>query len=566
MFIENQKYFLFNVRDEFLREVAVMPEEYRNKFLQKLLKRKGAENQKNVKLYKLAVETIETGEYDNWKNGRIASMLTVTPRMLDCHKSRLIAGLREFVLSEKKITKNDSDAVFNHGFLKVAKKNIFRENKILETAGNNLALAANYSKLAAYYSAAGNRRSTVKCLNNLKRIYETDQNDNIKFHVLIVTSLLNKLRKNPLKNSENDLDTLKEILRTAKKLKNKNYISSAYLKLGLFCCKIKNFEKAVWYFSKGYNFCKRNNLENDALVFSSHILIRNFIQDNTIASSVFDSLKSNYEKIYDSHDDISQLLEIEYCYLRILIYLNHPDSDRVSEEFIKRKILSSRKSEGIISWYLELSDRISSSVYNWVISGNNLSVRVDQPMLMQFEKINSQAMFHYKDLQTHNSLAIIYINCIEQEFWKVKEADFGLTELWAKKLKRLVNTYKLNVSSSWFESSLLGLRIFREMSFRKNNEVFKKFSEIIIELIEKLKSSSMPYNIVSDLAKLIFMSQILRTRDFDKEISKIWDWVNENKPDIINAIKKSAVIEDGSLQLTDLKVQKLYPSLYHPAN
>ncbi|MCX7878201.1 MAG: hypothetical protein N2510_06100 [Ignavibacteria bacterium] len=541
MISQNEKYFLFNVKDEFLIELASHPRGIIEKFRTKLLKRKGADNQKNLKLLDLALNIIENENYESWKPSYLTEKLSVRVRMLDCHKSRLINRLRSFIISEKNIDKSDPDQLFRMGYLKEAWRLIMKENQTFEKTHDNLSLSENYYKLVFYYSLNGDRRNMLKYFNKLKLLYKEDNRDKIRFNFLRAFIICVKARKNIPKYHSELLTICKEMLSLARRINDEDYISECYLRLAQLYDKMKKPQRAIAFFKKGCEYNFKKSLENNALVFKSHLLIQEFKLNNSIATEIINQIESYYLKILENYTNIEQLLEIEFCYLKILIYLNHPDSDRISEDFIKHQFISSRKSGAVTSWYLELTDRIASSIYNWYIIGDKLSVNVNYKALNQFEKINSQALFHYRHLQTKNSLAIIYINSIEQEFWKAYKADFELAELWAKKLKRLVNTYELSISPSWFESSILGLKIFRELELRKKNIVYRKYESSLLKFMETLKSPTMRYNMVSDLAKLTYIADILKLKVFDEQISRLWEWVNENKPEVKKAISESII-------------------------
>ena len=79
---------------KYLYEVAAVPEVKRAELLGKLLKRRNAGDQVNVKLLKLIYEHVNENKILKWDDDSICLKLGISRDMLYCHKSWLLRKLR----------------------------------------------------------------------------------------------------------------------------------------------------------------------------------------------------------------------------------------------------------------------------------------------------------------------------------------------------------------------------------------------------------------------------------------------------------------------------------------
>lgn len=91
----------------YLYEIAAIPAETREQFLQKLLKRKNAAEQKNVKLLKIIFTHIKEDKMLEWDEKEICENLEISKEMLYCHKCYLLKGLRLLYFKWYEIEKNE---------------------------------------------------------------------------------------------------------------------------------------------------------------------------------------------------------------------------------------------------------------------------------------------------------------------------------------------------------------------------------------------------------------------------------------------------------------------------
>ena len=86
---------------KYLYEFAAIPAHARHEYMQKLLKRKNSEGQKNVALLKIIYDHISSGSILKWDENEISASLCITKDMLYCHKTWLLKGIRKFYFNRK---------------------------------------------------------------------------------------------------------------------------------------------------------------------------------------------------------------------------------------------------------------------------------------------------------------------------------------------------------------------------------------------------------------------------------------------------------------------------------
>ena len=552
MDIKNYHFSPFSVNDYFLMELAAIPSAFRTGFKKKLLKRKGAESQKNMALLNILDDIIENRMESVPGSAEIASMLNVSGRMLDCHKSRLIKQAREYYFKNpvpENIPVIERIRIFySAGMIREARVLLLQKYDELEKRKlqpKDLPVAFEvYEKLTMYYLYLKDLRrfnfflkkssAAVKLINASHTSRKIKQELNVR-HSLLVShkTTFNRFR---LKN----IDIAVKILETALKRAMQDTLKlKVMLRLSMLYNVSKNYDACMKILSKGYSFAVKKKHVNDAMVFESFILVKRFTRNNRLAATALKALKKNYNKIKLNYDDINQLMDIEINYLRLLIYLNKPEADDISNDYIGRQILYSRKAEAITSWYLELSDRLSGEVTDWHTEDGNFRVSVNDDNLALFENINRQAVIKFNNLYSPNILAIIYINILEQEFWKFDKADFVLADFYLNKLERIVKVHNINISYSWIESSKIGIKIFETMLSSERETVYSKNSGALDLFIEKIKSQQQSFNISADYAKLLFISQKLKIKKFTEKTEEFGRWIKINHPEIINAVTET---------------------------
>lgn len=554
MDLKNPKYNPFLVKDYFLFEYSAIDKSIRNEFRSNLLKRKGADRQKNVKLIDLLEEIIAKEDFDENYFSEFRKRLGVSSRMLDCHRTRLLKQLREYYFKWENI-KDESEIQtirrrFAAGMLREARTELsllelkFRKNKKNPT--DLTVLFELHEKSIQLYNYLRDKRKSGKSFKQASGYYRSicksklseEVKDNIRIRYSLLLSV--KLMANRFKiiNLKKSLAILENIL------KNKKYIAEPetglriYHRMGLLYNVLKQKQNSINAFEAGRNLAKNYGLKADELVFESFIHLRNFSENNRLAESALKFHRDNYRFISGHHTDIQQLMDFQFNYLRFLIYTGGEETEKITQDFVSKQIIYSRKAEAINSWYLELSDQLSSSIYKLVRNNSRFEILINQKILTDFSLLNSLSVARFSGVFLPNSLVILYVNLAEQEFWKGINADFEMAENFIKKSARIKKLHYINISSSWIESTMLGLKIFEMLVSEKREKVYRRYKTSILKFINSIKSDKQTFNISSDFAKLIFISNMLQTEEMENHVRELTVWISEYHPGIYSIIQK----------------------------
>jgi hypothetical protein len=567
MYFKNSKYDPFITKDFFIFEISAIPLTSRLKFREKLLKRKGAEDQKNLSLLELycTITDDQQSTLDDIHDLEIAAKIGVSKRMLDCHKSRLLKNLREyyFQYTPPAFFKTDEerllviDKLFKLGMVREARVILLEAEHELDhdkqysrksgqtdeiTAKRTLYEFEIYEKLADYYLYAKDLRRFNLYFKKLKKITENYEVENDKsneviskmrsklFYKSAQKKTLNRFR---LRHISNAIEDLKQSFKYSAKVKEKELQLKILFKLGQLYNIAKERDLSLRAFEQGLDLSAKYGNSGFGMVFDTYILLRKFTLDNRLAKKALKTIEGYYDSLQNKCSNIEYLMDVEFIFLRFLIYLNNEMADDVSADYIRKQVLYSRKADAISSWYLELSDRLSSSVFRWS-AGPEIIVNTDK--LEEFNRLNIRSLAKFRNLYSPNVLAIVYINSLEQEFWKFDKGDFQLSDIYITKLERIVKHHNINISHTWIESAKLGLRIFEAMGTLGRNQVFNKYRSQIVIFIEKMKSETQSFNISADYAKLLFISQKLNIPQMTEIIEDFSDWVKKNHPDVMQGI------------------------------
>lgn len=566
---------IFSTYDFFLFEVFAIPEEVRRDYLNKLLTRKGGVKQKNVRFLRHLYKVLEENKLNLWDEKLICHELKISPRMLDCYKSRILKSLREMYFDHDKHLKAfEADIpdgpkrnlaiagnMFRIGMVKEAKQIYLKlegdigKIKPSEQKEYREILSAIYEAMVTYYSFQRDLRKfnlyLSKAESNLKKALKhlrEDQTFNIKLRVLKIRFRKLSLKTISSKNIQSQLDLLKEILTLAEKTKVLKDVFFAYEHLGILSGKLKDFENEEKYFLEGLNLAKRKGFSENEMIFDMLISFTTFRKNNKNARPYLKKTEKYYNLIKSNYYDFGNLLTVHRNYLRMLIYFNKPGCDDEVEQYIKHLILFSQKTDAISNWYLELSDRLTSGICKWEVymtgpDNYELNVSVDKKLHKYFEEMNYNTLIHFKGLYSPEALAVMYLNQIDLEFWKGTGCNFENSNYFINKLQRLVKTRHVGTNLSWLDSSKIGVNIFEEMRFKSKKAIFDKFYPEISKFIDSIKDEKKIFNIVDDFAKLIFISKVLNTPGMKKELRNLESWIKENRPELIKSIFEAAIVK-----------------------
>lgn len=566
--VDNILNILFHPKSYFLLEVAAIPFYIRYEYLNKILSRKESNNQKNVQILKTIYECIDKNSPENWNEQEVIRKLGVSQRMLDCHKSRLLKGLREYYFNgneiELEVRKNySSDGELRIQF-EIAKRQVkagmFREAKNILIALEKVKSLKNFSAdiiidiydllLSYYFSIRDLRKYNLYAAKFLKffsgKVRSKLSKDELqKLEVRLLYIKYTRLQFSSLTIHRNS--KVKEYLENILKLINKDKDSRMYLKVlhiyGYHGKNIGSLNESVRICVKGLKFAIRKNLTDEYYNLKASLAVLRFLEDTGNSDEAYYEIEQIYNLAKESKINFNILLFIQSLYLRMLIYKNK-DTDEATENFIFNLILFSKRAEAATRWYLELSDRYSSLIYIWKVkqfpNGKiSFNIERDNEILKNFESINYKSLIHFNQTNTPEMLVVVYLNQIELEFWKGINCNFDNANYFIKKTERLLRTKLVRTNKIWLLSSKIGIKIFEDMKYMSIDKVYEKNINSIIDLISALKSKDYVYNISGELGKLIFIDSVVCHKKLTRHIMDFQDWLWIHKPELMSSIMSS---------------------------
>ena len=556
MDLKNAKYNPFFVKDYYLFEYSAIAPEARMEFTNKLMLRKGAADQKNVKLIVLLEGAANDEIFNEEKYSSLYKTLGVTNRMLDCHKARLLKQLRECYFkwipdpNESKI--EQIRRRFAKGMLREARIELSQlENEILSSQQQRTRLPELFEiseKFIQIYNNLKDKRRSNHYFklagvyyDQIKRSLlrgEIKNDITVRYQLVLSVKLMSNRFK--LNNMQKAAKKLEHVLAKYGDNIDPQHAMKIHHKLGLIYNVLRKKELSIDAFVKGKQLANRTRQNAEELVCESYILLRRFTESNKLAPAALKFHRDNIAFISANYTDVQQLIDFEFNYLRFLIFSGGEETEAITEDFVAKQILFSRKAEALNSWYLELSDQLSSNVYRVTGTESDLKVEVNNSVLAQLTELNRQSVSKFSGLFSPNSLVILYVNIAEQEFWKGTEADFELAENFIKKTQRITKLYYINISGSWVNSTKLGLKIFEMLATQRSERVYRRFSNAINRFIDSIQSEKQSFNIASDLAKLIFIANRLRANELNDRLNELLLWIRINQPEVMSAFKSES--------------------------
>jgi len=552
MNLKNPKYNPFFISDYYIFEYSAVPREVRNKFRDRLMRRKGAAAQKNIMLINLLDDLTREKSPDEKLSISLNEPIGVTKRMLDCHKARLIKNLREFCFGWVDITGESAMGKirrrFAKGMLREARSELLTlEDEILASGKQRVRLPElfeisekliqiyNYLKDKRrsnhYYKLSGVYQQKIK-----KSFLKNEIKDDIMIRYQLIQTV--KLMANRFKvdNLQKAVKILEKILLRYGDSLDAQHRMKIYHRLGLLYNVLRDKNRSLNAFEQGKDLAFREGHTAEALVFESYLFLRKFTENNKLAPEALKFHRDNFGFITVNYTDVQQLMDFEFNYCRFLIFSGGEETEIITEDFVSKQILFSRKAEALNSWYLELSDQLSSNVYQFSAAGNNFNIQINNAVLNELTELNRMSVSRFSGLFSPNALVILYVNIAEQEFWKGKEADFELAENYIKKTQRFTKLYYINISGSWVSSTKLGLKIFEMLATESNERVYRKYKTQILKFTETIQSEKQSFNIASDLAKLIFIASSINSEELNRLLSELLEQIRIKQPEVLSSL------------------------------
>ncbi|MBL8017602.1 MAG: hypothetical protein JNK43_10045, partial [Ignavibacteria bacterium] len=324
---KNFKYNPFSLKDYFVFEVGAIPRTKRQGFIEKLSRRAGSDEQKNVTLLNELNKIIDSKVCLEDTDKYFSGLLGVSVRMLDCHRSRLLHQLRQYyfgVKIQREVSAEHARELWSRGMVKEAKaayEKLLRQlEKRKRTPAESLHILESYARLADYYTFNKDQRKLnlfirkykavlvklrarqtgIREMLNIKAVYLRLQGEKLVF---------NRFRKG---NFRSAIGKFEKALKLAHEAGNAVLSSRLNIRIALLHGIVQNRHVTLKMLSEALRYAEDNGAIHEAKVIRSHIAVSGFLLDNSFAATALKEVNKLYERISNDYSDVSQVLEIQY--------------------------------------------------------------------------------------------------------------------------------------------------------------------------------------------------------------------------------------------------------------
>lgn len=548
----------------YLLEFSVSDSQTRENFLNKLLTRKNAENQKNVKLLKIIYRYVDTENVNGWDSAKVCKELEIKMGELDTLKSRLISDYREFVFGwekfEKELRENFKGTDLEFDFLKAKKMNTIGMKKEMKTfhlnflnhlEKNRKEVMKNYNinssqlfllefesteTMAHYYYVQKNYPQFLSFFNKLEKLYKL---------------------KNKFSLSEKDeaaINVRLFLTRTYKHvfklISDKNYLSAlnnlnaAYSIIMEYNLEVYRYGipllMALIYFRLNDNvklkkLCGEIALraENEgrfpeAAVANSYLILLEYNKDKSKLDYYIEKIKEYYEicKVSAPYSAYTFILIKHYAHI-LSNKGEGGNSDHLMKHALANSVLSHNKSFTFLTYYQIENEKYFSKILRFENYGEPLPIFIHpgNEVLDAFQKTLGNIVVNMRESISVNTLCNIHITFLYIIFMKEGEPDIQYAEFIKGKLHRMIKTRNIAIDENLYKAVTLALQMQEDFSIMKKPGFLNKYSFTLDNLCAKVIESSRnsiytaagPYSILYTAAKRINQNEIW-------QIIKKYDW------------------------------------------
>lgn len=571
----------------FFANISAIPEKVRDEYLQKILKRKNAAEQKNVKLIKIIYSLIDEEKSDEWSDEKICVRLKISRNMLYWYKSVLLENLRKFyfgweAIEEKEFSEREKllrktknsfallkltyeknarmyEIGMRHeaksGFLVLA-KNI--EKSIRSSANDKkektIILSFIYTYLIRYYHSGRKTLRFNLYFNKLKKIsdgintgFTTKEKAGIEMRRMIAISLKTTFRT---LSSKDYKTALKYLFKAYKLAKISGDIQSLFyitifiddMSSRIFHADQKTVSKCI---KESYSMAVNGGNEIEILTFKILLLCFEF-ETRKIKTNKY--YLNTARQIYESSFKLARSHYhgvIQGLFIRLLGQLGS------EEEFFRMIKISYYtnilESSTYAAWwrlYVYQNLELDRNSYTWKIfkspsNGINLPIIdvINYSSLMKLNKLVTEALTQYKNIFSFLVYSAIYQGIIISEFFTVKDGNYKRALLFIKKMEKMEKV-RLMHEQEYLDLIKIGISMIEQI--KRNTEAFisGKYKAAFTEVVDKIIQNGNGSILVDRYAIVIYIAQITNLSFMWEIAENFFLSIKKLAPNEINALLK----------------------------
>ncbi len=548
----------------YLLEFSVSDPAKRKEFLEKLLTRKNAANQKNVKLLKIIYRYVDADDINNWDSAAVCKELDIKTGELDTLKSRLISDYREFLFEWEKILnklKEDFKGTeLEFDFLKARKMNnigmkkemkTFHLNFLNQLAKNKKDVMKNYNinssqlflfeyesteTMAHYYYVQKNYPQFLAFYNKLEKLYKLKDKFSLSEKeeaAINVRLFLTRTYKHVFKliNDKNYLSALNNLNAADSLIKEYNLEVYRYgipLLMALIYFRLNDNVKLKKLCDEIALLAENEGRFPEAAVAKSYLTLLEFNSDKTKLDYYVEKIKGYYEVCKDSAPYSAYTFLLIKHYAHILSNKGEEgNSDHLMKHALANSVLSHNKSFTFLTYYQIENEKYFAKILKFENHGESLPhlIHPGNEVLDTFQKVLGNIVVNMRETISVNTLCNIYITFLYILFMKEGEPDIQYAEFIKGKLHRMIKTRNIAIDENLYKAVTLAFQMQEDSAIMKKPDFLNKYSFTLDNFCGKIIESSRnsiytaagPYSILYTLAKRINQNEIW-------QIIKKYDW------------------------------------------
>lgn len=566
----------------FFANISSIPEDTRKKYLQKILRRKNAGKQKNVKLIKIIFDLIEKDKQNEWDDDKICKKLDITKNMLYWHKSILLEDLRDFYFNWKEIETKE----FNPANFRDSDIVSYEKAKKMYAIGMRMEAKTILLKLAAVYERKINLQRKPKPDNEklmilvdiygyLMRYYFGCRNT-IKFN--LYWGKLKKsveLNKKNLSRKENAYaamiyltsQSLKTIFRTSDAANYREAINRLYAAFkhaesqkayeNLFFITIliddinlrlrnENHSVVQGYIEKAYNIAVERNIEIEIITFKAILVcFRHEVLKPKAYQSYLNEINECYQKAKKITPRSSYFTVIERAMLRML---SHHGTEEEFLEIVKSSyhsnIIESSSFEAWWRLYAYQNLKLDRHSFTWKFHKlHNTSIDfpiIDEINIASMRKLNelaTNALNDYKNIFSFYVYAGIYQTIVTAEFFTEDRGNYKRAMLFIKRIENMEKTRPLP-GKKYVELIKLGIFVIEDAVYKNEEHLREKYQNQLEELLNYFLETAQGSNLIDRYSVLVRIAQQSNVKFLWELVENYYTKLKNVIPEIIEKINK----------------------------
>lgn len=549
----------------YLLEFSVTDSQKREEYLNKLLNRKNASEQKNVKLLKIIYRYVDADRINDWDSDAVCKELEVKNGELDTLKSRLIADYREFIFGWDKIEKelkdnfNGTDLEFD--FLKAKKMNSIGMKKEMKTFHLNFlnqlekdrkevmrSYNLNSSQLflyefestetmAHYYYVQKNYPQFLAFYNKLENLYKSKNKfsiSEINEAIINVRLFVTRSYKHVFKviNDKNYISALNNLYAAQEIIKEYNLEVYRYgipLLIALILFRLSDNEKLKSLCTGISGQADAEGRKSESAVAKAYLALLEFNRDKSLRASAEKKIKEYYEISSEAAPYCAHTFLLIKYYVHLMSLSGEKrNTDSLMQHALANSVLSHNKSFTFLTYYQIENEKHFSKILKFENPQDKMPefIKPTNSVLEDFRKaLDNISLLMIDGNVSANTLCNVYITYLYIIYMKDGETDIAYAENIKGKLHRMIKTRNIAIDLNLYDAVSLALQVQEDFPIMKKTDFLNKYMYALKKLCDTIMERAgqsiytvlLPYSVIYTLASRVNLQEIW-------ELIKKYDW------------------------------------------